>query len=94
MLCITLCKTEVKQLLNTLSDSNTTYISDNANKVITFKLAYKIRIRYEVTQHRSTFLYKQTNKIILPRQGVLLDKEAITSQYSQQHELQEHQYLG
>ena len=51
-------------------------------------------MRYGVTQQRSTPLYKKTNRIILPRQGVLLQKEAITSQYSQQHELQEHQYLG
>ena len=79
---------------NTYSDCNTTYLSDNTNKIITFKPAYKIRIRYEVTQHCPTLLYKKTNKIILPRQGVLLNKEAITSQYSQQHEVQEHQYLG
>ena len=93
MLCITLYKAEVKQLWNTSSDCNTTYILDNSKKVITFKPSYKIRIRYEVTQHLSILLYTQTNKIILLRQGVLLDKESSTSQYSQQHELWEYQYL-
>ena len=83
----------MKQLQNTSSDYNTTYISDNTIQLITFKPTYKIRIRYGVPQHHSTTLYKKTNKIVLPRQGVLLEKEAITSQYSQQHELQEHQYL-
>ena len=51
-------------------------------------------MRYGVTQQRSIPLYKKTNRIILARQGVLLQKEAITSQYYQQHELHEHQYLG
>ena len=51
-------------------------------------------MRYGVTQQRSIPLYKKTNRIILARQGVLIQKEAITSQYSQQHELQEHQFFG
>ena len=72
MLCITLRKTEVKQLWNTSSDYNRTYLSDNTNKVITFKPAYKIRMRYGVTQQRSIPLYKKTNRIILPKQGVII----------------------